>query len=96
MTDAQKKLVELDKRKEEIKKFHDDLSAAVADVQKEIGIDGFFQDHEGTVYQIVVPKGKFMYFDHISYIRTRRLNEKSGDLSLDKAQAAGYTVPSKK
>jgi hypothetical protein len=95
MTIAQAKFVALEKRKEEIKKYAEDLAAAVAEVQKEVGIDGFFQDTEGTVYQIVIPKGKFVYFEHVSYIRTRRINEKSGDLSITKAEAAGYSVPQK-
>ena len=95
MTPAQSKFVALEKRKEEIKKYSEELAAAVAEVQAEVGIDGFFQDNEGTVYQIVIPKGKFVYFEHVSYIRTRRLDEKSGDLAIGKAEAAGFVVPKK-
>jgi hypothetical protein len=93
MTDAQKRFVELEKQKDAIKKYHDDLNTAVADVQKEIGINGFFQDPDGTVYQIVVPNGKFVYFEHVSYVRTRRQGEKQGSLSLTAAAAAGFNVP---
>jgi hypothetical protein len=84
--------VELEKKKDEVKKYFDELNAAVADVQKEIGINGYFQDPEGTVYKIVIPDGKFVYFEHVSYVRTRRMNEKRGDLSLKEAKEAGFVV----
>lgn len=54
-----------------------------------------FQDDEGTVYKIVIPEGKFVHFEHIGYVRTRRLDEKRGDLSIKDAEAAGYNVPTK-
>lgn len=95
MTDSQAKFVSLEKKKEEVKKFFEELKLSIEAVQAEIGINGMFQDNEGTVYQVVIPEGKFVTFDKISYIRTRRLNEKRGDLSMDKAEAAGYTVPKK-
>jgi hypothetical protein len=95
MTEAQLKFVELEKRKEEVKKYFDDLNLAVEAVSREIGINGFFQDNEGTVYQVVVPEGKFVYFEKLSYLRTRRSNEKRGDLSMEKAKAAGFTLPNR-
>ena len=95
MTEAQKKFVELEKKKEEIKKYFDDLKNAVEAVSKEIGIGGYFQDPEGTVYKVVEPEGKFVTYDKISYIRTRRMDEKRGDLSLKEAEEAGFTVQKK-
>lgn len=95
MTEAQKKFVALEKQKEQVKKYFEELSASVDAVSKEIGINGMFQDEEGTVYKIVVPDGKFVHFEHISYVRTRRLDEKRGDLSIKDAEAAGFNVPTK-
>ena len=95
MTEAQKKFVALEKRKEEVKKYFDELNQAVEAVSKEVGLNGYFQDEEGTVYKIVIPDGKFVHFEHISYVRTRRLHEKRGDLSLKEAEEAGFNVPSK-
>jgi len=92
MTEAQKKFVLLEKRKEEIKKYFEELSEAVKAVATEIGINGYFQDTEGTVYKIIEPEGKFVTFEKISYIRTRRIGEKRGDLSLKEAEEAGFTV----
>jgi hypothetical protein len=61
-------------------------------VSKEVGINGYFQDDQGIVYKVVVPDGKFVYFDHISYVRTRRAHEKRGDLSMKEAETAGFRV----
>lgn len=93
MTEAQQRFVALEKRKEEIKKFFDELNQAVEEVAKEVGVNGFFQDNEGTVYKVVVPDGKFVHFEHLSYVRTRRLHEKRGDLSLKEAEEHGFLVP---
>lgn len=95
MTPAQKRFVDLEKKKEEVKKFFEELKEATLQVASEVGVNGYFQDAEGTVYKIVEPEGKFVTFDKISYIRTRRLDEKRGDLSLKEAEAAGYNVPAK-
>lgn len=92
MTDAQKRFVELERKKEEVKKFFDALSEATIALSKEIGINGYFQDDQGIVYKVVVPDGKFVYFDHISYVRTRRSHEKRGDLSMKEATDAGFKV----
>jgi len=77
--------------------FFEDLSEAVSEVQKEVGLNGMFQDEEGTVYKIVEPDGKYVAFDKISYLRTRRLSEDRSPLplALKEAEAAGYNVPKK-
>lgn len=92
MTEKQRRLVELDKKKEEIKKFFEELGEAVKAVAEEVGVNGFFQDDEGTVYKIVIPEGKFVYFDPVSYVRTRRSGEKRGDLSIREATEAGFKL----
>lgn len=78
-----------------VKKYFESLKLAVESVKAEIGLNGYFQDDEGTVYKIVEPEGKFVTFDKISYVRTRRVDEKRGDLSFKEAEAAGYNVPTK-
>jgi hypothetical protein len=93
MTDAQKRFVELERQKDAIKKYFDDLNAACEAVSKEVGINGFFQDDQGIVYKVVIPEGKFVYFEKISYVRTRRANEKRGDLSMKEAEGAGFKLP---
>ena len=93
MTEAQARFVALEKRKEEVKKYFEDLALATEAVSKEVGVNGYFQDNEGTVYKVVVPEGKFVHFEKLSYVRTRRAHEKRGDLSMKEAEGAGFTLP---
>ena len=95
MTEAQKKFVELERKKEDIKKYFDELKRAVEAVSKEVGINGYFQDEHGIVYKVVEPEGKFITYDRISYVRTRRLHEKRGDLSMKEAEDAGFSLPTR-
>ena len=92
MTEAQKLFVSLERKKEEVKKYFDELNAATEALSKEIGVNGFFQDDQGIVYKVVVPEGKFVYFEKISYVRTRRPHEKRGDLSMKEAEGAGFRL----
>ena len=92
MTDAQRRFVEIERKKEEVKKYFDELNAAVEAVSKEIGINGMFQDEAGIVYKVVIPEGKFVHFEKISYVRTKRPLEKRGDLSMKEAEAAGFKL----
>ena len=97
LTDAQKRLVELDKKKTEVKAFFDEYNEALAAVIEEKGLESFFQDSEGTVYTVVKAAGRYVYFDEFACQRTRRLSadEKRGDLSLTKAREAGFLVEGK-
>lgn len=93
MSPNQLKLVQLDKRKDEIKKFYEELQETIKAVQAEVGINGYFQDNEGTVYKVVEPDGKFVKFEKISYVRTKRPHEPRGELSVKEAESAGFTIP---
>lgn len=93
MTDNQKKLVELDKKKEEIRAYYDELTETIKALSDEMGVDGMFQDEEsGIVYQIVKPEGTFIQYKEIDYIRTKREGERSGALSIKKAKEKGFKV----
>lgn len=93
MTEAQKKLVELDIRKQEIDKYYEELEAAIKEVHGELGMDGMFQAEDGVVYQIVKPAGRFVEYRDIGFIRTKREGERAGSLSVKKAEEAGFKVP---
>ena len=95
MTETQRKFVELERRKEEVKKYFEELQAATEALSKEIGINGYFQDEQGIVYKVVVPEGRFVHYEPLSYVRTRRAHEARGDLSMKEAEAAGYTLPNR-
>ena len=92
LSENMKRFVELEKKKEEVKKYFDELQVAISAVEAEIGIDGFFQDEQGTVYKIVIPEGRYVAFDKIGYERTRRQGERQGSLSLKEAKEKGFNV----
>jgi hypothetical protein len=92
MTPAMQKFVELEKKKEVVKQYFKDLQEALEAVAKEVGINGFFQDSEGIVYQVVAPDGKFVTFDRLGYDRTKREGEARGSLSVKAAKEAGFDV----
>lgn len=81
-----KKLVELSFKRDELKKQYEELNTELEKVLTFLGVDTFFQDKDGTVYKVVVPKGSFVSFKHIDYVRTRRGMEKVGSLSMKEAE----------
>jgi hypothetical protein len=97
LSETQKKFIELEKKKAEVKKYFDELTEATKALAEEVGVGGHFQDEEGIVYQVVVPEGRFVKFEQIGYQRTRRahLDEAKGDLSMTKARELGYIVEGK-
>jgi hypothetical protein len=92
LTEAQKRFIELDRRKAEYKQFLEDYKAAAEAVVAESGIGAFFQDDEGIVYQTAVPDGRFVYYERFCINRTRREGEKAGSLSQKAAREAGFSV----
>ena len=92
MTPAMEKFVALEKKKNEVKQYFKDLQEALEAVSKEVGVGGYFQDAEGIVYHIVVPDGKFVTFEKLSYDRTKREGEARGSLSVKEATERGFTV----
>jgi len=86
LTDAQKKLVELDLRKPEVEAYYEELEKAVAAVAAEVGVDGYFKAEDGTVYKIVKPTGRFVMFKDLDFHRTKREGEERGSLSMVEAK----------
>ena len=96
LTQIQRDFIAMDKKfQSEIKPFLDAYKAMKEAVAIEVGIDGHFQDEEGTVYQAHVPEGRFVAFDRYAVRRTRREGETKGDLSLTAARELGYVVEGK-
>lgn len=92
LTDAQKRFIELEKRKDEWKKWHEDLQASLAELVRVQGLNSMFQDESGTVYKVVECEGRFVHFDKLGYDRTKRPGERAGTLSVKEAEAAGFKV----
>ena len=84
---AKQKLVELSFKRDELKKQYEEFNKELEGVLTYLGVDSFFQDKDGTVYKVIVPKGSFVSFKHIDYVRTRRGDEKLGTLSMKEAEA---------
>jgi hypothetical protein len=93
MSPAIQKFLALEAKKAEMKKYWEDLDEATRAVAAEIGVNSFFQDGAGTVYKIVKPEGRFVDYKDIGYVRTRRGDEKRGDLSMKEAEEAGFKLP---
>lgn len=93
LTDQQKKFIEVTKQLEAIKEQRKEIGSQLEELANQIGVGSSFQDPEDkTVFEIVVPEGKYMYFDKIDYNRTRREGERSGSLSLKRAKELGYEL----
>lgn len=90
---AIQRLLDLDVKKDEIKQWHEDLQEALIAVAEEVGVGGMFQcPTTGRVYEVVEPNGRFVYFDKLSYNRTKLEDEVKGTLSIKKAREAGFDV----
>jgi hypothetical protein len=93
ITPAIQRFIELERKKEEVKKYFEELNNSIKEVVDEIGIGTFFQDPtDRTVYQIVEPEGRFVNYERYSYIRTKREGEVRGSLSVKKAEEAGFEL----
>ena len=92
LTEAQKRFVELDRRKAEYKQFLEEYKAAVAALFAEMGVGAFFRDDEGVVYQTAEAEGRFVYYEPHVVNRTRREGEAKGSLSMKAAREAGFQV----
>lgn len=79
----------LEQQQEEVQKTRDLLESAL----REAGLGTMGQDPAtNVVYKVVEPKGTYMYYRNIDYVRTVKTGERAGSLSKKEAEAAGYTV----
>ena len=93
LTESQQKFVDISKEVENLKEQLKTKGEELEKLMAEIGLGTMFQDSsDGTVFEIVIPSGTFISYKTIGYERTRREGEKSGKLSLKRAQEAGFTV----
>ena len=89
MTDAQRKFVELEQKR---KQFLEEFDAALQAVAEETGIGNYFQDSDNVVYKIITPIGRWVKFDSVSYLRTKRADERQGTLSVKESEEHGFEV----
>jgi hypothetical protein len=86
------KLIELDRRKDEVKKFFEEYKETLEALVKEHGVGHAFQDDAGIVYQLAEANGKWVAFDKFNLERTKREGEKAGTISVKRAQELGFEV----
>lgn len=86
--EAANKLIELDEKSAEIKKHYEELS----EVLEVLGPEAHFQSPEGLVYLVEEADGKWVKFEKLRYIRTKKADEKRGVLSVKRAKELGYEI----
>lgn len=84
--EAEQALIALSYKKDELKKQYEQLNEQLEKALTALGVDHFFKDADGTVYKVVVPKGSYVGFKHIDFVRTKRGMEKVGSLSQKEAK----------
>ena len=92
LTTKQQRFVELERKKDEIKRFYEDFEKALSELVEEQGIGSLFQDEQGTVYKLERCAGRYVKFDEYSYSRTKRPGEERGSLSMKEAREKGFNV----
>jgi len=93
LTELHLRLIELDRKKEEVKRFFEEYQSIIKELVKQQGVNHHFQDQFGTVYQLVELEGRYVNFDKFGVERTKRPGEERGSLSMKKAKELGYSMP---
>lgn len=93
LKEAQNKLIELSGKYEALKEEMRVIKELMTAQMEIIGENNYFQDpNNKVVYRIIKPRGTFVNFDHLSYVRTRKVGELKGSLSIKEAQERGFVV----
>ena len=82
----------LEKQKQAYKNYMKELEEATYDLVEHLGVNQYFQDAEGTVYKTEESTGRYVHFSRYTYSRTKRGDEKRGDLSIKEAKEAGFKL----
>lgn len=88
-----KKFIELAKSLEALQDKSGKIREELEAVMRQLDYDHTCQDAEtGAVYKIVEPKGTFMYYKTIDYVRTSLEGERAGTLSKKEAESLGFVL----
>lgn len=82
------RLIELDQRKPEINAFSEELTKTLEEAAALVGVGGYFEASDGTVFKLTAPKGRYVYNQLLGYDRTKREGEIKGTLAMKEAQEA--------
>lgn len=87
----QAQLVTVSFEYERAKATLEEAKVKLEEALSKLPVNSYFQEpFTGIVYKIVVPKGRFIYFDKLSYERTKLVGETKGSLSIKEAQEQGF------
>lgn len=92
LSEKQKRFVELERRKDEVRKYYEDLELATIELIAEQGLNTYFQDEQNIVYKLVENDGRYVKFDRFGYVRTKRPGEDRGSLSVKEAKEHGFAI----
>jgi hypothetical protein len=99
MTEATKRLIELNSQREELteqfKTINAEIEALIEEAQIPFG--EMFQDTDGTVFVVEKPTGTYVEYRNWTIRRTRRQDEpvSSTNLAIKTAEEAGFFVTNK-
>lgn len=83
--DPRQTLALLDEGKSDIDLYYEKLDTALAAVKEKIGVGGYFEAADGTIFKLAEPEGHFVKYRKLSYVRTKREGERAGSLSRKEA-----------
>lgn len=87
------KFLELEHKKAEMKRYWEELDKATEELVATVGLGFYFQcPVTGSIYKTIKPEGRFVEYKEVGYHRTKRGDEKRGDLSVKEAEEHGFTI----
>lgn len=88
MTELKEKFLALAQERESLVERLKATNEELTSVMSDIGVGTFLQGSDGLVYKIEAPKGRFVEFKTIDYVRTKKETEDRGSLSKKAAEEA--------
>lgn len=93
MNEKQVKFLELAKFLEDLDTKRKETEAQLEVLMKELGEGSIFQDPETkVVYMVTKPRGTFVPYKDVDYVRTALEGERAGTLSKKAAAEKGFDV----
>lgn len=93
LNENQIKFVQLVKQFELLKNQMDDVREQLNQAMLDLGMNSYTQDPDTlAVYKVVEPKGRFVHFPRIDFVRTALGSERAGSLSKTEAEANGFQL----
>ena len=91
--EKQARFLELAKYYEQLKEKIDDVRTEMEAAMLDLGLGTTLQDpHTLTVYKIVKPQGRFVYYYDLDFVRTAQEGERAGTLSKKEAESLGFVL----